>query len=204
MTTATQQQTFTLPVTPSTLEAWRDDEFASWEDHGGSPNVNHPPAHYPDGTLHVYEILERYRTKVRADDVAELRALIRSADYHGNGGWDDRYAYRAALSRVSDRLERLLADAPPADPLAQLSDELLDFAGMLASNRWGGIDGHYPDGQTIRVVPDDPDDWSAGVMVHALTRNGVLMRSLTYTGPFSAKRVRLLMEALSPLSPEAK
>ncbi len=96
-----------MNVSASTLAAWMEDELASWEDHEqGSEGGG--PVRYSDGTLHVRELLERRKTQLVWYDAAELYRLWQSADYHCQG-WDDRYAYRAAMSRIAralaDRLE---------------------------------------------------------------------------------------------------
>lgn len=94
-----------IPVTASVLEQWRDDEYASWEDHNGAQD-------------HVYELLGRRRSGIDVNNMDELRTFLRSADYHGDpSAWDDRHPFHRALARTRDRLRDLLkqADAEAAE-----------------------------------------------------------------------------------------
>lgn len=95
----TNGMAITLPVSTSTLENWRDDELASYEDHGRGA--------YPDGTEHVHAILGRARTRIVIETDAELRRLIDAAEYRAPQHWDDRPAYRAAVARIAARLRAL-------------------------------------------------------------------------------------------------
>jgi hypothetical protein len=80
-----------IKIAASTLATWREDELASYEDRGASPD-------------HPYAILGRFKTTIEVRDVAELDRLIESGRYHA-GAWDDRHAYRAAVARAVAKLE---------------------------------------------------------------------------------------------------
>jgi hypothetical protein len=80
-----------IKVAPTTLAAWREDEYASFEDHDGAAD-------------HVYALLGRHATLVEARDEAELTRLTASA-YNASACWDDRHAYRAAVGRIAQRLQ---------------------------------------------------------------------------------------------------
>lgn len=107
-----QQMTFPLRLvlSPSTLEAWRADEYASWEDHD-CPSEGH-----------VYNILGRLKTQLVLNDAAEVLTVLTSAEYHGDaGGWDDRYAFRGAVGRMARQLREILKAADPAASAAHES-----------------------------------------------------------------------------------
>lgn len=97
-----------LIVSPSTLAAWMEDELASWEDH--EQRSEGGPVRYPDGTLHVRELLGRLKTRLVWHNQAELHRLWQSADYHRAGGWDDRHGYRTAMGRIARALHAELTD----------------------------------------------------------------------------------------------
>jgi len=79
-----------VKVAPTTLAAWREDEYASFEDHDGAPD-------------HPHVLLGRHATLVEARTAAELDRLIASA-VNASANWDDRHAYRAAVGRIAQRL----------------------------------------------------------------------------------------------------
>jgi hypothetical protein len=83
-----------MPVTSTTLAAWREDELASFEDHDGAPD-------------HPHAILGRRATRLVIRDEHELERLIASA-HNAAACWDDRHAYRAAMARLAARLHELV------------------------------------------------------------------------------------------------
>lgn len=94
-----KESTMTFPITiqasRSVVQQWKEDEYASFEDHNGAHD-------------HVYWILDRYATKIEVLDEAELRTVITSGEYQGTaGGWDDRHAYHAAVSRLTHALKEV-------------------------------------------------------------------------------------------------
>ena len=91
-------ETVKVPAGAGTIEGWRGDAEASWEDHG-CPSEGH-----------VYNILGRAKTRLVIRNADELALLIADADYRRDG-WDDRFAYRAAVGRIADRLKALSAGA---------------------------------------------------------------------------------------------
>lgn len=84
-----------VKATPST---WRDDEYASFEDHAdGRDDAGQ--------TDHVYTILGRRRAAIVVENADEVATVLRSASYHGDsGGWDDRGAFRRAVARLGREL----------------------------------------------------------------------------------------------------
>lgn len=85
-----------IRVSPSVLSQWCGDEHASFEDSDGS-------------TDHPYCILGRYPRKIELHSESELQAVIESGTYQGSeGGWDDRHAYHAAVSRITRILKEEL------------------------------------------------------------------------------------------------
>lgn len=81
----------TISITPSVLAFWASEEYGSWEDHRYSPS-------------HVYSILTRRKTIIKAYTEQEIRALIASAEYWGNisfGGDEGLQKTREAIHRIA-------------------------------------------------------------------------------------------------------
>lgn len=97
----------TVQMSEGTLSTWTNFyEYGSWEDHSTSGDE---PARYEDGSLHVKEILDRYKTQIKVMDEVEARTVLESAAYFGEGGlWDEEHVTHQAIDRTAARLREAM------------------------------------------------------------------------------------------------
>src|SRR3954470_22884582 len=96
-----------IKTSASALEAWQDDEEASFEDHQSDCKTCDDMGYKSTCTNHVYPLLNRHKTVVEARTPEEMSFYLRSARYHGDmSDWmNDRYAFRAAIWRLYKALK---------------------------------------------------------------------------------------------------
>jgi len=98
-----QEPLIRVYVSPSTISAWIEDEWASWEDQQNARAEKKGEGYEVPVGEHVVEILEKQTRKtVIYVTPAEARICIESLGYQGSGGlWDEKSpAYERALDRI--------------------------------------------------------------------------------------------------------
>lgn len=103
----TNDRPIKIRSTRAVVTEWYMREYGSWEDWQRSKELGNTAKMFPGETMHVVEILDRWKTQIEIRDVTELKCLLKSADWCGCGGyWDEGIATAEAIDRIADKARK--------------------------------------------------------------------------------------------------